>query len=201
MLLRLGANAGLICQPKHYTLAMRHITLATCRVALVAAALCAAAASPAQAQWKWRDAAGRITVSDRPPPRDVADKDILQRPAAPAKPVTPATPGVATASAPASGAIAAPAAAASAPVDKELEARKRAAEAERAAKAKLEEDKQAAQRADNCKRARGSLAALDSGQRISRFNDKGEREILDDAARATETRRAREAIISECKQL
>ena len=182
---------------------MRNITLATCRVALVTAALCAAAASPAQAQWKWRDAAGRITVSDRPPPRDVADKDILQRPAAPAKPVAAATPGVATASAPApaSGAVAAPAAAASAPVDKELEARKRAAEAERAAKAKLEEDKQAAQRADNCKRARGSLAALDSGQRITRFNDKGEREILDDAARATETRRAREAIISECKQL
>ena len=36
--------------------------------------------SAAQAQWKWRDKDGRVTASDLPPPRDVADKDILQRP-------------------------------------------------------------------------------------------------------------------------
>ncbi|MDE2567021.1 MAG: DUF4124 domain-containing protein, partial [Burkholderiales bacterium] len=37
-------------------------------------------ALPAQAQWKWRDKAGHITVSDLPPPRDVPDADILARP-------------------------------------------------------------------------------------------------------------------------
>ena len=149
---------------------------------------------PAQAQWKWRDASGRVTVSDRPPPRDVADKDILQRPAAPRPAVTT---GAASAAASAASATTA---AASAPVDKELEARKRAAEQERLAKAKAEDDKIAAQRADNCKRARASLAGLDSGQRMTRYNDKGEREVLDDNARAAESRRAREAILSECKQ-
>ncbi len=151
---------------------------------------------PALAQWKWRDANGRVTASDRPPPRDVAEKDILQRPPAPVR--NAATPALAASA----GALPTrPAsAAASAPVDTELEARKRAVDAERAAKAKAEEDKLAAQRADNCKRARASMAALDSGQRIARFNDKGEREILDEAARAAESRRTREAIISECKQ-
>jgi hypothetical protein len=43
------------------------------------------------------------------------------------------------------------------------------------------------------------LATLDSGQRIARIKADGEREILDDEARAKETRRAREAIASECR--
>ena len=47
-------------------------------LALVGLAL----ALPAVAQWKWRDAQGRITVSDRPPPREVPERDILVRPAA-----------------------------------------------------------------------------------------------------------------------
>jgi hypothetical protein len=55
------------------------------------------------------------------------------------------------------------------------------------------------QRAENCRNARAHLAALDTGQRIARFNDKGEREVLDDKQRADETRRAREVIASECR--
>jgi Domain of unknown function (DUF4124) len=157
---------------------------------LAFACLLAAVQLPAQAQWKWKDANGRVTVSDMPPPRGVSDKDILQRPDPKARAVAAAAPA-----APAASAASAPAK----PVDKELEARKRAAEAEKAAKARAEDEKLAAQRAENCKRARAHLAALDSGQRIARYNDKGEREILDDAGRATEARRAREAITSECR--
>jgi hypothetical protein len=150
--------------------------------------------TPLQAQWKWKDASGRVTMSDTPPPRGVPDKDILQRPevrarAAVAAPAAPA----------ASAASAAPAKPAAPPADKDLEARKRAAEQEQQAKARAEEEKLAAQRAENCKNARAHLAALDSGQRIARYNTKGEREILDDAGRAAETRRAREVIASECK--
>ena len=44
----------------------------------------------------------------------------------------------------------------------------------------------AAQRADNCRRARTHMATLDSGMRMSRTNDKGEREVLDDKQRADE---------------
>jgi hypothetical protein len=148
------------------------------------------------AQWKWRDKDGRITVSDRPPPRDVADKDVLMRPQV-ARRVSIA------ASAPASGASGATAAAGAeaskTPLEREVEARKKAAEQEQTTKAKAEESKLAAQRADNCQRARSQQAALDSGQRIARLNNKGEREVLDDNGRADEMRQAREVIASDCK--
>jgi len=157
------------------------------------------AALPAQAQWKWRDKSGRITASDLPPPRDVAEKDILQRPntVAARSPTTPA-PGMAPASA-ASAASTTPGAAAKPAVDKELEARRRAGEQDQQAKAKADEERLAAQRAENCRRARGHLATLETGQRIARTNDKGEREILDDRGRAEEARRANEVVATDCK--
>jgi hypothetical protein len=158
-------------------------------------------AAQAHAQWKWRDKDGRVTVSDRPPPRDVADKDILGRPAAEMRRVSveasAAAASAAASAATSAGTGAAPVA--KAPLDRELEARRKATETEAAAKAKADEEKQAARRADNCKRARSQMATLDSGQRMARVNDKGEREVLDDSARAEETRRAREIIASECR--
>jgi hypothetical protein len=154
----------------------------------------------AHAQWKWRDKDGHVTVSDRPPPREVADKDILGRPAAEQRRVAAAEAGAtAASSAAAASAPAGTGPAGKAPLDRELEIRRKAAEAEAAAKAKVEEDRQAARRADNCKRARTQMSTLDSGQRIARVNDKGEREVLDDNARAEEARRAREIIASECR--
>jgi hypothetical protein len=161
-------------------------------------ALCALLlALPAQAQWKWRDKDGRITVSDRPPPREVADKDILARPVTAPRPAA-AAPVVDTPRAAADS----PGVAASAPptaLEREVQARRRAAEEERAAKAKAEDERNATRRAENCRQARNHLAALESGQRMARTNDKGEREVLDDAARALEMRRAREVMASDCR--
>lgn len=153
--------------------------------------LAAGLVAPAAAQWKWRDRNGQITVSDLPPPRDVPAKDILQRPDPAAAAVRPAT-------VPASAASA-PAVAARPPVDKELQARKQAAEQEQAARAKADADRLDAQKDENCRRARAHLAALDSGQRIARYNEKGEREVLDDKGRADETKRARDVIASDCR--
>lgn len=159
--------------------------------ALACALLLGTFAAPAEAQWKWRDKSGRITISDLPPPRDVPPQDILQRPdPAAASRVAPPV----AASAPATGA-----AAGTPPVDKELQARKQAAEQEQVAKAKAEADAQAQQRVANCRAARSHMAALESGQRLARYNDKGEREVLDDKQRADETRRAREVIASDCR--
>jgi hypothetical protein len=62
-----------------------------------------------------------------------------------------------------------------------------------------EEDRQSAIRAENCRAARSQLSTLESGQRVARTNDKGEREMLDDKGRADETRRAREVIASDCR--
>ena len=146
---------------------------------------------PVQAQWLWRDKDGRVTASDRPPPRDVPDKDILGRPAAEARRAALAPP---PASAAASG-VPAP----KGPLEREVESRKRAAESEQAAKAKADEERTASARAENCRRARSQVAALETGQRMSRMNEKGEREVLDDRGRAEEMRQAREVIASDCR--
>jgi hypothetical protein len=162
-------------------------------------ALTVLAMSPAHAQWAWRDANGRITASDRPPPNTVADKDIVSRPKAGKLTTAGTAPGAPAASA---SAPAAPSAAAEAPktaLDKEVEARKTKAEQEQLAKKKADEAKQAAIKAENCQRARQQMASLDSGIRIARVNAKGEREILDDAGRAAETNKAREVIASDCR--
>jgi hypothetical protein len=162
---------------------------------LVLVLLCSLAV-PAQAQWKWRDRDGQVNASDRPPPKDIPDKDILGRPVADLRRLAPAA-----AAAPTAPAALVPGSAASAagPLDRELLARKRAAEQEQAAKAKADEERVAAQRAENCRNARGQLAALEGGQRIARTNDKGEREVLDDAGRADELRRTRAVIASDCR--
>lgn len=162
------------------------------RLRLVALSLLigASLSMPAAAQWKWRDQNGRVQYSDLPPPAGVADKDILQRPNLP---VAPRAPAAATSAVPAT----APAPARKTE-DPELEAKRKKAEQEEAAKKKAEEARIAAARAENCKRAQAHLRSLDSGMRVARVNENGEREILDDAQRAAETRRAREVAASQC---
>ena len=149
---------------------------------------CLLLASPAEAQWKWRDSRGQIHISDIPPPRDIPDKDVLQRPEVSVRKPAPAATVAAAASAPAKAAV-----------DPELEERRKRAEQEQAARAEADKQKAAAVRKDNCQRAREQLATLDSGQRIARIKADGEREILDDDARAKEAKRARDAIASECR--
>ena len=149
----------------------------------------AAISLPAAAQWKWRDTGGQIQYSDLPPPAGVADRDILQRPMASQHryALAPASSASTVAAAPPKT------------VEPELEAKRRKAEQEQQAKQKADEEKQAAGRAENCGRAKVYMRSLDSGVRITRTNDKGEREFLDDTARADEARKAREVISHDCK--
>ena len=170
---------------------------------MLVAVLLATLPTPADAQWRWRDKDGRINASDLPPPRDVPDKDILGRPPAAAaldarRQAAASAQAASGAASPSSSPAAATPAAPTA-LEREVQAKRKAAEQEQTAKAKADEERLAAQRADNCRAARGHLIALDSGQRIARTNEKGEREVLDDKGRADETRRAREAIASECR--
>jgi hypothetical protein len=152
----------------------------------------------AQAQWQWLDKSGRKVFSDQPPPSDIPAKNILKQP------------GKAAVSAPAAAVAAQPAATASAPAptvaapplsaqDKDLLARKNQAEAEAQAKVKAEADRLARIKATNCEKARANQTLMDSGVRVAVTNAKGEREILDDAARAEEQRKIRTVIDSNCK--
>ncbi len=83
--------------------------------------------------------------------------------------------------------------------DAELEAKKKKADDEEAAKKKAEEEKVSKTKAENCERAKTGLATLQSGVRMASVNAKGEREIFDDAKRASETKRVQEVIDDSCK--
>jgi hypothetical protein len=157
--------------------------------------------TPAAAQWKWRDAAGRVTMSDVPPPHTVPEKDILQRPrgARAPDPVLVVADSAASSPAAEASAPALPGSGARSGTDPALEARRKQAELDKQRKEKAEADKLAAQRAENCRRATAHLATLDSGIRIRRTNSKGEPEILNDAQRADETRRTRDIMASDCR--
>lgn len=167
---------------------MRHKPLLIALIGLVLAA-------SAQAQWKWRDARGNVQYSDLPPPPGTPDKDILQRPYAAKLTIVVAPQGT-----PASAASA-PAPAASAPSKAELEAvaRQKKEQESEAAKQKEEARKLAEQRRENCTRAQANLRELQSGQRITRTNDKGERVYMEQAQLAAEVSRARDIITSECR--
>ncbi|MEF7615942.1 DUF4124 domain-containing protein [Aquincola sp. MAHUQ-54] len=165
----------------------------SCSLFAIAGLLLALSSPAAHAQWVWKDNRNQVHASDLPPPRDIPDKNILQRP-------TPGNPPRAAAAAPAPSAVASDARPEPRQrVDPELEARRQRAEQEQAAQRKTEEARQAAQRIENCNRARDALRQLESGMRIARINEKGEREILDDQARAAETQRARDVAASECR--
>ena len=165
-----------------------------------------AAVTAAHAQYQWVDKDGRRVFSDRPPPADVAPKNIVSQPrgstaavvrSAPAAPAN--EPAAGEASVAAKPAAPAASAAPGAGVDKALEEKKKQAEAAEAAKKKAEEQKQAQALAENCKRARSAKAGLDSGVRIARTNAQGEREVLDDSQRAAEAKRINDIIRSDCK--
>ena len=181
----------------------RSSTVGLCATALLlplaVMTLLMALSPAADAQWRWRDKGGQINASDRPPPKDVPEKDILDRPGLETRRSAAALAAVA---APGSTDGIAPAALPAAPptaLEREVQLRKRAAEQEQSTKAKAEEDLVSVQRAENCRAARGHLIALESGQRIARTNDKGEREVLDDKGRSDEQRRAREVVSSDCR--
>ncbi len=185
----------------------------------------------AMAQWTWMDKDGRKVYSDKAPPPDVLEKNILKRPGGQLKgsqgnaAVNTAARGadgsnsaVAGGAAGASsgmtpdgvppvlnGAIAPPAPAATASVpkltglEKELEQKKKQAADALAAKKAEEEQKSAKIKIENCARAKTAKTTLDSGARIGVTNAKGEREIMDDAARVIETKRVQGMIDVSCK--
>lgn len=157
----------------------------------MAAALLLVALAPAQAQYVWKDGKGQMHASDQPPPRDVADKDVIKRPSAARRAALPA--------APASPAAAARPVAASGPVDPELAQRRARAEQDAKAKAQADAQRVAAQRAENCQRARAHLATLEAGTRLVRVNAQGERTVIDDAVRNREAAEARGVVASDCR--
>jgi hypothetical protein len=154
-------------------------------LAMASTVICTSAA----AQWLWLDGSGRKVFSDTPPPSSIPEKDILRR--AELESTNP------VASVPAN----APTPAATPQIsgrDAKLEDKKKQAEAQEQAQKKAEADKLAKARQENCERAKRSKATLGSGVRVITTNAKGEREIMNDAARAAQAKRMEEIIRTSC---
>ena len=142
---------------------MSRALLAAIAVALGVAPL----APPALAAlYKWTDAQGHVVYSDQPPPGNVKSEQL--RPAPP-----PANPNAAKELA-----------------QRQADFQKRQAEAAKAADKTTKDQANAAQLAQDCTNARGQLKQLGESQlAIYRYNEKGEREVMDDDARAKERAR------------
>ena len=148
---------------------------------------------PVVAQWAWIDHDGRKVFSDRSPPLDIPEKNILKRQGAARTPTDSPATGIAQ--------PAPPQPTASKPVgfDAKLADRKAKAEQAEAAKRLAEDAKLAQAKAETCTRAKQAQANLQSGVRISRLNLQGEPEILDDAARSSELVRIRNIMAADCR--
>ena len=141
-------------------------------------------AAPASAQvYKYKDASGRTVVTDKPPPGKGPRKlQPLEEPAA-------------DTAAPAS----APAAEGKPAVDPKLEARRKEQEARLKAESEEKQRAYEKQKQAFCDDSRRYLTALESGQRVARFNaTTGEREYLEDPQRNAEMERLRQNL-ADCK--
>ena len=164
------------------------------RILLIAIACLASSA--ALAQWQWVDKDGRKVFSDRAPPADVPEKNIRKRPEAKDIPVNLA----ASAAGQPNAAASVPGAAAPqlTGVDKELLDKKKKAEEVEATKRKAEKERIQIAKVENCARAKQLKTSLSTNTRLFQMNEKGERVLVDDAARATELKRAQGFIDADC---
>jgi hypothetical protein len=125
--------------------------------------------------YRWVDSQGRVQYSDQPPPGSNAKK-VTNKPAT-------GTQG--------SGA--------KSYQDQDQEFRKRRVEEEEAAKKQTTADQQAKTTQKNCAEAKSQLSLLQGGGRISKTNEKGEKEFLDEKGIESAIADARKAVADWCK--
>ncbi|WP_041646597.1 DUF4124 domain-containing protein [Aromatoleum aromaticum] len=143
--------------------------------------------------YQWRDAQGRVHYSDTPPAGENAT--TLRQAVAPAAGEQPGKDAATGTAAGGSTEAAKPKTLA----ERDLAFRQRRAEAAEAAAKAEQERQQSAERQRDCEQARNQLVALQSGQRLARFNRDGEREVLGDEGRADEIARTQKFVESACR--
>ncbi len=145
------------------------------RIALAVAALFATSVANAQI-YQWKDENGKTVISDKPPVGGTARPSRKIEAEAPAaKPVPQKS-------------IA----------DREMDFRKRQQEAQEKTDKAQKEQAAAADKKENCERARRYLQSLEAGERIALHDDKGERYFMEDAQRQQEIAKARQAMQASC---
>ena len=160
--------------------------------------LAALAAAPhASAQYQWRDANGRMVYSDLPPPASVPPSAVQRAPARQTPAVAPGGSGV-TASEPRPGGTPAAGGAAPSIAEQEMAFRKRRLERAEAERKATQAQAEARRAAAACEFARAQVRTLESGMRVARVNEGGEREVIDEATRASQLDGARRSMREHC---
>ncbi|HEY4370489.1 MAG TPA: DUF4124 domain-containing protein [Burkholderiales bacterium] len=148
------------------------------------------ACGTAQAQlYHYKDASGRMVYSDTPPPPGIPAGNILKAPK-----TTQAAPAPAAA-APADGKDKDGKEKKDGPksvADREADYKKRMAESDKKGKEEAAKQKQAADNQARCASLQQNLAALQSGQRMKKFDDKGNPYFADDAERSADIAKAQQ---------
>ena len=147
---------------------------------LLAAAILLMTGPALAQQYRWVEN-GRVRYGDVPPPGVNATR--LKGPTPPSAP----PPAAKDAKGPLT------------PAEKAAESRKRQEEAQKEREKQEIAGRDAQAKKENCARAQDYLRTLQSGQRISRTDSKGEREFLDENQVGQEVARARQAVQEWCK--
>jgi len=150
-------------------------------------------APSAFAQYVWLDDHGAKQFSDVPPPSNVPENRILKQPnrANTDKAATNPESGVKNDNAPAAKGPLTTA-------EKDAEYAKKKKEKEEKDKKAADEATRAAQKADNCARAKTYLTTLNSGVRMTTTDNSGERAFLSDADKAKEVEKT-QGLVNDCK--
>jgi hypothetical protein len=161
----------------------------TMKTPLIFALFClsTATALTAQAQtYQWKDSSGRTVISDTPPPGSARDARGIGLSPPPSSSAPKADVGKA-ADAPKTAA------------EKDMEFRKRQQEAREKAEKSEKEAAAAAQKRDNCERARNQLSKLESGNhRMVVPDGKGGEVFVEGDVKEAEMERARKIIAESC---
>jgi hypothetical protein len=132
---------------------------------------------------RWVDADGKVHYSDQPPPSTAKSQKTLDLKNNPALPqAAPDGKGGEKSMA-----------------EKDLESRKRRVQAEETAAKQARDQEEAKSKKANCEQARNQLQALQEGQRVSKFDEKGERVYLEDSDRPKAIEEAKKSADSWCK--
>lgn len=141
--------------------------------ALATLLLCAALPAAA-AVYKWTDATGRVVYSDLPPPPDVKVETVRTPP--------PGNPN-----------------ALKEMIQKDAESRQRQAQRSEGEAKAAQAQSDALQRNADCARIKGQVATLGASQEVVyRLSEKGERVVMDDAARRMEQARLEAWLRENC---
>lgn len=145
------------------------------RIAIFVASLLVAGSLNAQI-YQWKDESGRTVISDKPPIGHAKNQPKKIDSSVPEQEFKQKT-----------------------LAERDMEFRKRQKESQETAEKAKKEEADSAEKKENCDNARRQLQTLESGERIAKHDDKGERYYLEEGQREQEIAKIRNFMQSSCK--